>query len=76
MLVADPQTFKRAALLEEHVAGTHGEEARSSPTPMDLGVVHGNANGNRNNPRTGGSMANSYGRTQGTQANRYQGTSV
>ena len=70
MLVADPQTFERAGLLAERVAGAHGEAARSGPIPMDLGAVYGNANGNSNNPGTGGSLANSYGRTQGTQSNR------
>ena len=69
VLVADPQTFERAALLAERVAGAHGEAARSGPTPMDLGAVHGNATGNSSNPGTGGSLANSYGRTQGTQSN-------
>ena len=70
VLVADPQTFERAALLAERVAGAHGEAARSGLIPMDLGAVHGNATGNSNNPGTGGSLANSYGRTQGTQSNR------
>ena len=70
VLVADPQTFERAALLAERVAGAHREAAHSGPTPMDLGAVHGNATGNSNNPGTGGSLANSYGRTQGTQSNR------
>ena len=69
VLVADPQTLDRAALLAERVAGAHREAAHSSQTPMDLGAVHGNANGNSNNPGTGGSMANNYGRTQGTQGN-------
>ena len=69
VLVADPQTFERAALLVERVAGAHREVARSGPTPMDLGTVHGNANGNSNNPGTGGSLANNYGCTQGTQSN-------
>ena len=68
VLVADPQTFERAALLAEGVAGPHGEAAHSGPTPMDLGAVHGNANGNSNNPGTGGGMANNYGHTQETQA--------
>ena len=69
VLVADPQTFERAAPLAERVAGAHGEVACSGPTPMDLGAVHGNANGNRNNPGIGGSLANNYGCTQGTQSN-------
>ena len=67
MLVADPQTFERAALLVEQVAGAHREAAHSSPIPVDLGVVHGNANGNRNNPGIGSGMANKYGYTQSTQ---------
>ena len=69
VLVADPQTFERAALLAERVAGAHRKAARSGPIPMGLGGVHGNANGNSNNPGTGGSMANNYGYTQGTQGN-------
>ena len=70
VLVADPQTFERAALLAERVAGVHRKAARSSPIPMDLGAVHGNATGNNNNPGTGGSLANNYGHTQGAQSNR------
>ena len=60
MLVADPQTFDRAALLAEHVARAHGEAVHSGPIPMDLGVVQGNINGNSNNPSTGCGMANNY----------------
>ena len=36
VLVADPQTFKRAALLEERVDGVHGEAARSSPKQPNI----------------------------------------
>ena len=43
VLVADPQTFERAALLAERVAGAQGETTHSGPIPMDLGAVHGNA---------------------------------
>ena len=70
VLVADPQIFERAALLAGRVAGAHGEAARSSSTPIDLGAVHGNANSNSNNLGTGGSLANNYGGTQGIQSNR------
>ena len=69
VLVADPQTFERVALLAERVDGAHIEAAHSGPIPMDLGVVHGNANGNSNNPCTGGGMANNYRCTQSTQGN-------
>ena len=69
MLVLSPQTFERAALLAERVAGAHREAVHSGLTPMDLGAVHGNENGNSNNPGAGGGMTNKYGLTQGTQGN-------
>ena len=50
MLVADPQAFERVAFLAECMTGSHGEAASSGPIPMDLGVIHDNANGNSNNP--------------------------
>ena len=70
VLVANPQTFEREALLAERVTGAHREAVCSAPTPMDLGVVHGNATGNSNNPGIGSSLANNYGCTQSTQSNR------
>ena len=69
MLVADPQTFEKAALLAECIVWTYGEAAHGGPAPMDPRAIHDNGNGSRNNPGIGGSMANNYECTQGTQGN-------
>ena len=69
VLVADPQTFDRAAFLAEHVAGVQREAAHSGSTPMDLGTIYGNANGNSNKPGTGGGIANNYRCTQSIKGN-------
>ena len=71
--MADPQTFERAANLADCMAGAHGEAAHGGPAPMDLGAIHGNANGNSNNSSIGGGMTNNYELTQGTHGNHYQG---
>ena len=44
VLVVDPQSFARAALLAERVAGAHGEAARNVLHPMDLDTAQGTSN--------------------------------
>ena len=68
VLVANQQTFERAAFLAKHVAGAHGEAAHSGPIPMDLGAIHSNGNGNGSNTGIGNGIGKCR-HTQDTQSN-------